>query len=75
MNESKQVIINASAHEIPLPDGFVHTVCTSPPYYSLRKYQGEQEVDWPIMAYSPMPGVEPHYEHMNLPVPENVDAP
>ena len=56
MNASKQVIINASAHEIPLPAGMVHTVCTSPPYYSLRRYSGEQEVDWPSMEYYQMPG-------------------
>jgi len=57
MNQSTQVIINASAHEIPLPDGMIHTVVTSPPYYSLRKYQGAQEVDWPEVVYKWMPGM------------------
>ena len=59
MNQSTQVIINASAHQIPLPGGFFHTVCTSPPYYSLRSYAGQQEVDWPAVSYSPMPGLPP----------------
>jgi len=59
MNTSRQVIVNASAHSIPLPDGMIHTVACSPPYYSLRQYQGEQEIDWPAMSYSPMPGLPP----------------
>jgi DNA modification methylase len=59
INGATQVIINASAHNIPLPAGFIHTVCTSPPYYSLRKYAGEQMVDWPAMEYSPLPGLPP----------------
>ena len=32
MNNSKQYIINASAHEIPLQGGLFHTCVTSPPY-------------------------------------------
>jgi len=59
MNISTQVIINASAHDLPLPDAMFHTCVTSPPYYSLRAYQGEQLVDWPAMSYSPMPGLPP----------------
>ena len=59
MNQSTQVIVNASAHSIPLPDGTMHTVATSPPYYSLRRYQGEQEVEWPTVEYSPQPGLPP----------------
>jgi len=50
-------IINASAHQIPLPSGMFHTVCTSPPYYSLRKYSGAQAIGWPSMEYTPMPGL------------------
>jgi len=59
VNTSRQVIVNASAHSIPFPDGMIHTVACSPPYYSLRQYQGEQEFDWPAMSYSPMPGLPP----------------
>ncbi len=29
-----------------LPSGFVQMVCTSPPYWGLRKYSGEQELIW-----------------------------
>lgn len=31
-------IFNALATQIPLPDGFIQTVVTSPPYYGLRSY-------------------------------------
>jgi len=50
------VLSAASAHAIPLPDGAVHCVVTSPPYYSLRKYAGEQAIEWPRVFYRPMPG-------------------
>ena len=36
-------LIQGNAFDIPLEDKSVHCVVTSPPYYSLRKYQGEQE--------------------------------
>lgn len=29
-----------------LPDEFVQMVCTSPPFWGLRKYEGEQELIW-----------------------------
>lgn len=51
------MIVNGDAGRIPLTDGFVHTVCTSPPYWSLRRYSGEQERDWPEVCYAPMPGL------------------
>ena len=35
-----QVIIHGSAFALPLADGSVHTIITSPPYFSLRKYSG-----------------------------------
>ena len=57
MNGSTQHIVNASAHQIPLPDAMFHAVVTSPPYFSLRRYEGAQDVDWPAMEYSPMPGL------------------
>lgn len=53
------MLINASATHIPIPDKSVHTVCTSPPYFALRRYQGEQGVEWPEVTYSPYPGLPP----------------
>ncbi len=50
-------LIHGSAHDIPLPDGSVQCIVTSPPYWSLRKYAGEQSVDWPAVDYAPMPGL------------------
>ena len=29
-----------------LPDNSIHAVCTSPPYWGLRKYSGEQDLIW-----------------------------
>ena len=53
------VLSAASAHAIPLRDGTVHAVVTSPPYYSLRSYIGDQAIEWPAVSYAPMPGLEP----------------
>lgn len=39
----KASLIQSNALKIPLADNKVHCVVTSPPYYSLRKYTGEQE--------------------------------
>ncbi len=50
--------IHGSAHAIPLPDQSVHAIITSPPYYGLRQYAGEQSVEWPTVTYFPMPGLE-----------------
>lgn len=36
--------------------GSVHCVVTSPPYWGLRDY-GLPPVDWPAVAYEPMPGI------------------
>lgn len=51
------MLINGDAAAVPLGDATVHCVVTSPPYWSLRKYAGEQERDWPAVQYSPMPGL------------------
>lgn len=64
-------LITASAHDTGLTDKSCHMVCTSPPYWGLRKYQGEQGIDWPAVSYAPMPGLpelhiqgcEPGCEH------------
>jgi DNA modification methylase len=49
--------LRASAHDIPLPDGSVHLIVTSPPYYALRQYSGEQMVEFPTVRYAPMAGL------------------
>ena len=56
------MIINASAHQIPLADKSVHAVVTSPPYFGLRRYEGAQDVDWPSGSYAPMIGCPPCVE-------------
>lgn len=49
--------IHASAHATGLPDASVQCIVTSPPYWGLRKYAGEQGVEWPAVDYAPMPGL------------------
>ncbi|KKL44947.1 hypothetical protein LCGC14_2360560, partial [marine sediment metagenome] len=39
-------IVKADGMKIPLGDESVQMVCTSPPYWGLRKYAGEQELVW-----------------------------
>lgn len=56
------MIINASSHQIPLADGSVHAIVTSPPYFGLRKYEGAQDVAWPAGTYAPMTGCPPCIE-------------
>lgn len=45
-------LIRASATSIPLPDESVQCVVTSPPYWGLRKYAGEQELIWPSSQWA-----------------------
>jgi len=40
------LLAQASAHRIPLRDGSVQTCVTSPPYWGLRAYAGEQTFSW-----------------------------
>lgn len=57
---SLATVINASAHSLPmLADASVQAVITSPPYYGLRQYAGEQGVEWPAVEYAPMAGLPP----------------
>jgi len=51
------MIINASSDMIPLEDKSVHTVVTSPPYWALRRYSGDQGRQWPAIKYAPMTGL------------------
>jgi DNA modification methylase len=39
-------IIQGDARQIPLADGVVQCVVTSPPYWGLRKYAGAQDLIW-----------------------------
>jgi len=39
-------LIHGDARHIPLPDESVQCIVTSPPYWGLRKYAGEQELIW-----------------------------
>jgi hypothetical protein len=39
-------LIRADARQIPLADGLVQCVITSPPYWGLRKYEGAQDGVW-----------------------------
>lgn len=59
-------LIHGSAHSLPeIADKSVHCLVTSPPYFGLRKYSGDQGVDWPAVDYSPMAGLPPvHVEAM-----------
>jgi DNA modification methylase len=50
-------LINASAHNTGLDAQSVHCIVTSPPYWGLRAYAGEQRIEWPAVEYSPMPGL------------------
>lgn len=44
--------INTSAHDMRgVADGSVQAVITSPPYYGLRSYAGDQDVEWPTVTY------------------------
>lgn len=39
-------LLQASAKALPLPDESVQCIVTSPPYWGLRRYAGEQEMIW-----------------------------
>jgi hypothetical protein len=40
------LLLAADARRIPLGDGSVQCIVTSPPYWGLRKYAGEQDLVW-----------------------------
>lgn len=52
-------LANGSAAWLPLASESVHCAVTSPPYWGLRKYAGEQGVWWPAVTYAPMAGLAP----------------
>jgi DNA modification methylase len=61
------LLLQASASAIPLKDETVQCVVTSPPYWGLRAYSGEQTVAWADGTCHPL-GLEPtpelYVEHM-----------
>jgi DNA modification methylase len=52
-------LIHGSAHDLPLDAESVQMIATSPPYFGLRKYDGEQDVEWTSVTYAPMAGLPP----------------
>ncbi len=44
--QTETVLVRGDARRIPLADGSVHCVVTSPPYWSLRKYEGVEPGVW-----------------------------
>lgn len=50
-------LITASAHDTGLPAKSVHCGVTSPPYYGLRAYDGDQDVDWQPVSYKVLAGL------------------
>jgi DNA modification methylase len=58
-------LIHGDARRLPLADNSVQCVVTSPPYWGLRKYAGEQELDWGDWrgAYGLEPTIEMYVTH------------
>src|SRR3990172_8173631 len=63
-------LTNSRSHQLPFVDGAFHCIITSPPYFGLRKYKGEQEIVWPGGIYAPCTGAPPCIE---LPGPRSFD--
>lgn len=57
--------IQGDARHLPIEDESVQCIVTSPPYWGLRKYAGEQEVEWPEWrgAFGLEPTIEMYVEH------------
>ena len=50
-----------------MADRSVHAAITSPPYYGLRAYDGDQVVDWPAVEFYPMPGLNAYMPPITIP--------
>lgn len=50
-------LITASAHDTGLPAKSIHLGVTSPPYYGLRAYDGDQDVEWAPVSYKVLAGL------------------
>jgi len=56
-----RILVGNSLEVLPsLEKNSAHCSVTSPPYYGLRKYAGDQQCDWPEVEYAPMPGLPPY---------------
>jgi DNA modification methylase len=55
------LMLGCSATEIPMANASVQCIVTSPPYWALRKYAGEQDVTWKDGEKCPY-GLEPNVE-------------
>lgn len=47
--------------------GSVHAAITSPPYFGLRAYAGDQAVDWPAVEFYPMAGLDAYMSPVVVP--------
>src|SRR5512146_2204086 len=67
MADNKELVMGNALH-VPLGDGTVQCVVTSPPYWGLRKYAGEQLTGFPdgACAFGLEPTIEQYVEHSIL---------
>lgn len=55
-----KILVGNSLEVLPtLEPNSVYCSVSSPPYFSLRKYEGDQECEWPGVEYLPMSGLPP----------------
>lgn len=52
------VIAQASGIALPFADEYFHAVITSPPYYNLREYKGQQKESWSGLDYNAMASID-----------------
>src|ERR1700731_2522671 len=59
-------LLKSSAAKLPLEDESVQMVVTSPPYFGLRTYDGNQNVEWSDGSTCPFgnePSVQEYVDH------------
>lgn len=59
VNSMSNIVMQANAVRMPLADGSVHCIVTSPPYYHARVYAGNSPFVWPEGEYAPIYGIGP----------------
>ena len=66
--DSMRTVYNKSCLDMSeVPDGSIQCVVTSPPYWRLRKYTGEQDLIW---------GGSNHHEHeWTIAIPDSIERP
>lgn len=58
IQQPNHLLLNGTAHCLPLSDETIQTIMTSPPYFAaVRRYEGQQLTDWPEIHYAPMTGL------------------